>query len=138
MRGTIRALAFAIALATTPACGVTQRQAEAAAANTVTASFEYVLDELLAMYETDGRKAIESAQSEAEARELLETVDLKWFPVWTAWEMLAAAQRSWVRGGFAPEQAAAVLTAWCDALSLYDQMDLPRTAGMRAVGLVCP
>lgn len=62
---------------------------DAATATIVTSVLDKVGSALLKQYEAEGQKAVMMATSRDEAEALVQAVDLRWAPVWQAWDALA-------------------------------------------------
>lgn len=65
------------------------------AAKVVTITIDGTLDELGALYQSQGEALVAKAQSREEVQELLGELDAKWAPIWAKWAELGAAHRAW-------------------------------------------
>ncbi len=88
---------------------------EAATAVATAELLNHVLTMLVQQYEKEALKAVEISTSREEAELVVDAVDLRWKPVWIAWEGLRVAQDRWatnIEGGTEAD-AYETMQAWC-------------------------
>ncbi len=88
---------------------------DAAAAIAVHRVFDKVMVMLVQQYEKEGLKAVDMATSRDEAVLLVEAVDLRWAPVWTAYTALQTQYNEMAEELESDNEvdSAATLNAWC-------------------------